>query len=178
MMSPPPAKSSLICLPNFRVPPNLNATSQESAAALREIPAGTRRLSQAIGNLSFAAAVEHGSRALQTCTLHGRPGLNALRICPVSVKSGRFVLVDHRGYSHARATMFGITALLPIVRHANMNLHGWLALSFSIAISAPLRAESAMQGAAIETTLRIPASRFQNRSTRIPRCGPFAIAVD
>src|SRR6266704_630960 len=164
MMSPPPAKSSLICLPNFRVPPNLNATSQESAAALREIPAGTRRLSQAIGNLSFAAAVEHGSRALQTCTLYRRPVLRALRICHVSVKSGRFVLVNHRGYSHAHATMFGITALLPIVRHANMNLHGWLALSFSIAISAPLRAESPMQGAAIETTLRIPASRFQNRS--------------
>src|SRR5438067_4032169 len=60
--------------------------------------------------------------------------------------------------------MFGITALLPVVRHANMNLHGWLALSFSIAISAPLRAESAMQGAAIETTLRVPALRFQNRS--------------
>src|SRR5436309_4780970 len=60
--------------------------------------------------------------------------------------------------------MFGITALLPIVRHANMNLHGWLALCFSIAISAPLRAESPMQGAAIETTLRIPASHFQDRS--------------
>src|SRR5207244_357429 len=73
-------------------------------------------------------------------------------------------MVDHRGYSHAGATMFGITALLPIVRHANMNLHGWLALSFSIAISAPLRAESPMQGAVIETTLRIRASRFQNRS--------------
>src|SRR5438552_8954773 len=60
--------------------------------------------------------------------------------------------------------MFGITALLPVVRHANMNLHVWLALFFSIAMSAPLRAESPMQGAAIETTLRVPALRFQNRS--------------
>src|SRR6266581_5494813 len=60
--------------------------------------------------------------------------------------------------------MFGITALLPIVRDANMNLHGWLALFFSIAMSAPLRAESPMQGAAIETTLRIPASRFRSQS--------------
>src|SRR5438034_8406155 len=77
---------------------------------------------------------------------------------------GRFVLVDHRGYSPAGATMFGITALLPIVRHANVNFYGWLTLFFSIAISIPLRAESPMQSAAIETTLRVPASRFQNRS--------------
>ena len=82
----------------------------------------------------------------------------------MSVRWERFVLVDHRGYSPAGATMFGITALLPIVRHANMNLHGLLALFFGIAMSAPLRAESPMQGAVIETTLRIPASRFQNRS--------------
>src|SRR5467141_3009067 len=81
-------------------------------------------------------------------------------------KSERFVSVDHRGYSHARATMFGITALLPIVRHANANLHGWLALFFSIAMSALVRAESPMQVApALETTLRVPASRFQNRSS-------------
>src|SRR5204862_3372190 len=39
-----------------------------------------------------------------------------------------------------------------------------LLLSFSIASSAPLSAESPMQGAVIETPLRIPASRFQNRS--------------
>ena len=140
------------------------------------------------------------AQRLQTCTLHGRPFLRALRICHVSVKSGRFVLVDHRGYSHARATMFGITALLPIVRHANMNLHGWLALCFSIAISAPLRAESPMQGLrsrrrsgsrprAFKTgrvsnyRLTFAAAlgrmmRQQSRFTRIPRCGPFAIAVD
>ncbi|PYL22649.1 MAG: hypothetical protein DMF37_11705 [Verrucomicrobia bacterium] len=81
------------------------------------------------------------------------------------VKSGRFVLVDHRGYSHARATMFGITALLSIVRHANMNLHGWLALSFSIAISAPLCAESPIQALpSREKIFRVPATRFQNRS--------------
>jgi len=60
--------------------------------------------------------------------------------------------------------MFGITALLSIVRHADTNLLGSLALVFSIAMSAPLRAESPMQGAAIETMLRIPASRFENRS--------------
>jgi hypothetical protein len=81
------------------------------------------------------------------------------------VKLGRFVLVDHPGYSHNGATMFGITALLPIVRHANAKLHGWLALFFSIAISASLRAESPMQTAgAAEMMLRVPASRFSNRS--------------
>src|SRR5947207_290880 len=96
--------------------------------------------------------------------MHGWSVLRPLRICHMSVKWGRFVLVDHRGYSPAGATMFGIAALLPIVRHANINLHGWLTLFFSIAISIPLHAESPMQSAAIETTLRVPASRFQNRS--------------
>src|SRR5437879_9241139 len=80
-------------------------------------------------------------------------------------KSERFVLVDHRGYSHARATMFGITALHPIMRHANAKLLGRLALFSGIALSVSLRAESPMQGtAALETTLRIPASHFQNKS--------------
>src|SRR5947208_15762503 len=96
--------------------------------------------------------------------MHGWSVLRPLRICHMSVKWGRFVLVDHRGYSPAGATMFGITALLPIVRHAKVNFYGWLTLFFSIAISIPLRAESPMQSAAIETTLRVPASRFQNRS--------------
>jgi cobalt-zinc-cadmium efflux system outer membrane protein len=65
--------------------------------------------------------------------------------------------------------MLGITPLLPIVRHTNVNLYGWLALFFSISISAALRAESPMQGAAIETILRIPASRFQDRpSEQLP----------
>ncbi len=61
--------------------------------------------------------------------------------------------------------MFGITALLLSVRQANTKLHGWLALFVSIAILATLRAESPTQTAgAAEMMLRIPASRFQNRS--------------
>src|SRR5438270_8305034 len=110
-------------------------------------------------------AVERDSRVLVllTSTLHCRPVLRALRICYPSVKPGHFVLVDHHGCS--RATMFGTTALLPIVRPANAKLHSWLALFFSIAISAPLRAESPMQTAgAAEMMLRVPASRFNNRS--------------
>ncbi len=58
-----------------------------------------------------------------------------------------------------------INALFPIVRHVNAKLHGWMALFFCIALSASLRAESPIQGTtAVERMLRVPASRFSNRS--------------
>ena len=101
----------------------------------------------------------------KTCTLDGRTFYRLSASYHTCAKSGRFVLVHHRGYSQSAATMFGITALIPIVRHANLNLHGWLALFFSIAMSAPLRAESPLQAApSIETILRVPASRFRSQS--------------
>jgi len=52
-----------------------------------------------------------------------------------------------------------------IVRFANVCLHAWLAVSVGIPMLTQLRAESPTQGtAAVETMLRIPASRFQNKS--------------
>jgi len=50
------------------------------------------------------------------------------------------------------------------MRLAKTDLHAWLAISFGVStIAAPVRAESPIQPApAIETTLRISISRFQN----------------
>ena len=53
---------------------------------------------------------------------------------------------------------------MQVIRFPNLNIHIWLVLWFSVSMLPPLRAESPMQGAPIETMLRIPASRFQNRS--------------
>src|SRR2546430_14856740 len=50
------------------------------------------------------------------------------------------------------------------MRLAKTDLHAWLAIFFGVStIAAPVRAESPIQSApAIETTLRISISRFQN----------------
>jgi len=53
---------------------------------------------------------------------------------------------------------------MQVIRFPKLNIHIWLVLWFSVSMLPPLRAESPMQGAPIETMLRIPASRFQNRS--------------
>src|SRR5207244_1467358 len=53
---------------------------------------------------------------------------------------------------------------MQISRFPKLNIHILLVLLFSVSMLPPLRAESPMQGAPIETMLRIPASRFQNRS--------------
>src|SRR5438046_8188686 len=51
------------------------------------------------------------------------------------------------------------------MRRSNISLRNWFPGWFSISgFICGLRAESPMQGAAIETTLRVPALRFQNRS--------------
>jgi len=50
------------------------------------------------------------------------------------------------------------------MRFSNINRHGWLPGVFSISIFiAGLGVESPVQAAAIETTLRVPASRFKNQ---------------
>jgi len=50
-------------------------------------------------------------------------------------------------------------------RLQNLETQTWLTLLFGMSLLAPLRAESPMEStAAIETMLRVPASRFQNRS--------------
>jgi outer membrane protein, heavy metal efflux system len=62
--------------------------------------------------------------------------------------------------------MLGITDLFLVVRPPKMKLPGWLAFFFGIAMSVSLRAESPMQTAGeAELMLRVPASRFQNRSS-------------
>src|SRR5438034_2287517 len=53
---------------------------------------------------------------------------------------------------------------MQVIRFPKLNIHIWLVLWFSVSMLPPLRAESPMEGGAIETMLRIPASRFQNRS--------------
>src|SRR5438034_8975217 len=53
---------------------------------------------------------------------------------------------------------------MQVIRFPKLNIHIWLVLWFSVSMLAALRAESPMEGGAIETMLRIPASRFQNRS--------------
>src|SRR5438046_10299334 len=51
------------------------------------------------------------------------------------------------------------------MRRSNISLRNWFPGWFSISgFICGLRAESPVQGTAIETTLRIPALRFQNRS--------------
>jgi len=51
------------------------------------------------------------------------------------------------------------------VRSGNVCLQTWLALSVGVSMLAQLRAESPMQGTtAVETMLRVPVSRFSNRS--------------
>jgi len=51
------------------------------------------------------------------------------------------------------------------VRSGNVYLQTWLALSVGMSMLAQLRAESPMQGTtAVETMLRVPVSRFSNRS--------------
>jgi len=52
---------------------------------------------------------------------------------------------------------------MQVMRFPKLNIQIWLVLWFSVSMLPPLRAESPMQGAAIETLLRVPASRFQNR---------------
>src|SRR5207253_751042 len=49
------------------------------------------------------------------------------------------------------------------MRVPKLNIQIWLVLWFIVSMLPPLRAESPMQGAAIETLLRVPASRLQNR---------------
>lgn len=62
--------------------------------------------------------------------------------------------------------MLGITDLFLVVRPPNVKFQGWLAVFFGIAMSVSLRAESPMQTAGeAELMLRVPASRFQNRSS-------------
>jgi len=52
-----------------------------------------------------------------------------------------------------------------VVRSGNVCLQTWLALSVGVSMLAQLRAESPMQGTtAVETMLRVPVSRFSNRS--------------
>src|SRR5205809_7951894 len=51
-----------------------------------------------------------------------------------------------------------------VMRFRKLNMHIWLVLWFGVSMLPPLRAESPMEGGAIETILRVPASRFQNRS--------------
>ncbi|PYK87477.1 MAG: hypothetical protein DME40_14170, partial [Verrucomicrobia bacterium] len=53
---------------------------------------------------------------------------------------------------------------LRLMRFRKLNMHIWLGLWFGVSMLPPLRAESPMQGAGIEAILRIPASRFQDRS--------------
>jgi cobalt-zinc-cadmium efflux system outer membrane protein len=53
---------------------------------------------------------------------------------------------------------------IQVIRFPKLNMHIWLVLWLSVSMLPPLHAESPMQGAAIETILRIPASRFQNPS--------------
>ena len=86
------------------------------------------------------------------------------RICGNSLKSGRFVLVDRRGYSQSGETMFGIPAWLPTLRYAKAKSRSWLAPLVAMSLLHSLLAETPMQETAVEAMLRIPASRFQNRS--------------
>src|SRR5438477_12445100 len=51
-----------------------------------------------------------------------------------------------------------------VMRFRKLKMHIWVILWFGVSMLPPLRAESPMEGGAIETMLRIPASRFQNRS--------------
>ena len=114
-----------------------------------------------------------------------------------SLESGGSMMSDY--LSGNRREPFCGNAM-QVIRFPKLNIHIWLVLWFSVSMLPPLRAESPMQGAPIETMLRIPASRFQNRSreqlsidlrrgigpddaatialTRIRRCGPFAIDAD
>src|SRR5947208_4352633 len=78
-----------------------------------------------------------------------------------SLESGGSMMSDY--LSGNRREPFCGNAM-QVIRFPKLNIHIWLVLWFSVSMLPPLRAESPMQGAPIETMLRIPASRFQNRS--------------
>src|SRR5436189_1403224 len=78
-----------------------------------------------------------------------------------SLESGGSMMSDY--LSGNRREPFCGNAM-QVIRFPKLNIHIWLVLWFSASMLPPLRAESPMQGAPIETMLRIPASRFQNRS--------------
>src|SRR2546430_5288253 len=85
----------------------------------------------------------------------------SLYLTSSSLESGGSMMSDY--LSGNRREPFSGGAM-HVMRFRKLNMHILLILWFAVSMLPPLRAESPTQGAAIETMLRIPTSRFQNRS--------------
>ena len=70
------------------------------------------------------------------------------------------------GYLRLKERELLLRRRMAVIRFRNLNMQTWLTLLSGMTVLAPLRAESPMQTTlALETRLRVPASRFQNQSS-------------